>query len=153
MNPKPVSDSRTEMAQLMMPNDANNAGFVHGGVILSMADKVAAVCATRHSRSFCVTVSVDHVVFKEPIRVGELVQFKSSVNFVGTTSMEIGIRIMAEDLLTGKQRHTNSCYITMVAVDKNGKKQKVSPLTLETADDHRRTQAAQNRRNLRLQYP
>lgn len=150
MQAKPVSASRTEMSQLMMPNDANSAGFVHGGVILSIADKVAYVCACRHAESFCVTVSVDHVVFKEPIKVGELVLFKASVNFVGTTSIEVGIKILAQELLTGKCRHTNSCYVTMVAVDKNGHKQKVRPLILETEEDKRRNAEARRRREMRL---
>jgi len=150
MHAKPISVSRTEMAQLMMPNDANFAGFVHGGVILSIADKVAYVCACRHSESFCVTVSVDHVVFKEPIKVGELVQFKASVNYAGNTSLEIGIKIIAEDLLTGKHRHTNSCYFTMVAVDHNGNKRKVPGLTLESSEDERRNREAIKRREIRL---
>ena len=150
MQGKPVSTSRTEMAQLMMPNDANFAGFVHGGVLLSIADKVAYVCACRHAESFCVTVSVDHVVFKEAIKVGELVQFKASVNYAGNTSLEVGIKIIAEDLLTGRHRHTNSCYFTMVAVDKDGKKKKVPALMLETSDDERRHKNAEKRRELRL---
>ncbi len=150
MQSKSINVSRTEMAQLMMPNDANYGGFVHGGVILSIADKVAYVCASRHAESLCVTVSVDHVVFKEPIKVGELVLFKASVNYVGNTSMEVGIKIISEDLLTGKHRHTNSCYFTMVAVDKQGKKKKVPPLLLQTPDDERRNQNAAKRRELRL---
>ncbi|MBI4971608.1 MAG: acyl-CoA thioesterase [Candidatus Omnitrophica bacterium] len=150
MNPKKVSESRTEMSQLMMPNDSNYFGFVHGGSILSIVDKVAYVCACRHASSFCVTVSVDQVVFKEPIKVGELVVFKASVNYAGTTSMEIGIKIIAEDLLTGKRRHTNSCYFTMVAVDKSGKKHEVPKLILENEEDVRRHADAEKRRVHRL---
>ena len=152
MNSKKISESRTEMSQLMMPNDANYFGFVHGGVILSITDKVAYVCACRHAASFCVTVSVDQVVFKEPIKVGELVIFKASVNYAGKTSMEIGIKIIAEDLRTGKQRHTNSCYFTMVAVDKDGKKHEVPKLILETDEDKRRHMNAEKRRVNRLAY-
>ena len=150
MKAKKVSQSRTEIAQLMMPNDANFAGFVHGGVILSVADKVAFVCASRHASSFCVTVSVDHVVFNEPIKVGALVQFKASVNYVGTTSMEVGIKIISENVLSGEMRHTNSCYFTMVAVDQSGRKKKVPRLILETMDDKRRNREAARRRELRL---
>lgn len=150
MDSKLVSASYTEMAQLMMPNDANFAGFVHGGVILSIADKVAYVCACRHAKSFCVTVSVDHVVFKEPVKVGELVQFQASVNYAGNTSMEVGIKIISEDLRTGKQRHTNSCYFTMVAVDERGVKKKIPGLVLENADHERRNKAALKRREMRL---
>lgn len=150
MSEKPVSSSRTEMAQLMMPNDANHLGFAHGGVIMSIADKVAYVCAARHASCYCVTVSVDHVVFKKSIKLGELVLFKASVNFVGTTSMEIGIKIFAEDLLTGIQRHTNSCYFTMVAIDNKGKKKAVPKLALETEEDKRRNENAKKRRSFRL---
>ncbi len=150
MPQKKVSESRTEMAQLMMPNDSNFAGFVHGGVILSIADKVAYVCACRHAESFCVTVSVDQVVFKEPIKVGELVRFLASVNHAGNTSLEIGIKIIAEDLLTGKHRHTNSCYFTMVAIDKTGVKKKVPALILESDEDKRRHKDAAKRREMRL---
>ena len=104
-----------------MPNMANNMGNVFGGVILSLVDRVAAVAATRHARRPCVTVSVDQVDFKEPIYLGELVTAQASVNFTGRTSMEVGVRIESENLLTGKRRWTNSCYVTYVAVDERGK--------------------------------
>ena len=103
----------------MMPQHANNLGHVFGGVILSLLDRVAAVSAIRHARQNCVTVSVDRVDFREPIHLGDLVIMQASVNFVGRTSMEVGVRVEAEDLSTGARRHTNSCYLTFVAIDKN----------------------------------
>ncbi len=148
--PRPVSQSRTIMSQLMMPNDANFGGFVHGGVILSIADKVAYVCAARHAGSYCVTASVDEVHFKTPIHVGSLVTFQATVNWVGTTSMEVGIRVTAEQLPGGEITHTNSCYFTMVAVDENGKPCPAPPLELETNQDKCRFDAALKRREIRL---
>ncbi len=150
MKPKKVRESKTEMGQLMMPNDANHAGFVHGGVILSIADKVAYVCASRHAESLCVTMSVDQVLFKKPIRVGELVQFKASVNYVGKTSVEVGIKIFAEDLLHGTVRHTNSCYFTMVATDEKGHKKRVPELILDSDEERRRNAEAKERREFSL---
>src|SRR3989338_11078813 len=132
MKEKKVSESRTEMSQLMLPQHANIAGTIYGGAILFIADSVAYVCAARHAGPNCVTVSFDQVDFREPIRIGELVTFKASVNYVGRTSMEIGIRIEAENLKTGERRHTNSCYITMVALDDKGKPVPVPRLICET---------------------
>ncbi|MBI4665612.1 MAG: acyl-CoA thioesterase [Nitrospinae bacterium] len=149
---KPISASRTVMSQLMMPNDANMAGFVHGGVLLSIADKVAYVCACRHSGKYCVTASVDEVHFRTPVHVGSLVSFHASVNWVGRTSIEIGIRITSEEMTTGNVVHSNSCYFTMVAVDENGKPSPVPALILETGDDKRRNEQARKRRELRLQH-
>ena len=141
-----VSESRTEISQLMMPQHANLAGVVFGGTILSMADSVAYVCASRHAGPNCVTVSVDRVDFRAPIRIGELVKCLASVNFVGRSSMEIGIKIFAEDLKTGKKRHTNSCYFTMVALNEFGKPQQAPRLILETEEEKRRNQDAALRR-------
>src|SRR5476649_777399 len=123
-----VSESAHETSALMMPLDENARGHVFGGVVLAMMDKAAAVCAIRHARTSCVTVSVDRVDFREPIHVGDLVIMKSSVNYVGRTSMEIGVRVETENLLTGLRRHTNSCYLTFVAVDRNGRPVPVPPL-------------------------
>ncbi|MBI4358405.1 MAG: acyl-CoA thioesterase [Candidatus Omnitrophica bacterium] len=146
MKEKKVSESRTEMSQLMLPQHANIAGTVYGGAILSIADSVAYVCAARHAGPNCVTVSVDQVDFREPVRIGELVTFKASVNYVGRTSMEIGIRIEAENLKTGERRHTNSCYITMVALDDRGKPVEVPRLICETEVERRRFREGQIRR-------
>ena len=146
-----VRDTQHETAQLMMPQHANVLGHVFGGVVLSMMDTTAAVSAIRHARLACVTVSVDRVDFREPIHVGDLVIMKSSVNFVGRTSMEIGVRVETENLLTGLRRHTNSCYLTFVAVDRNGRPVPVPALRPETPEEIRRYQAAKGRRETRLQ--
>lgn len=134
-----------------MPQHSNNLGHVFGGVILSMMDTTAAVSAIRHSRQTCVTVSVDRVDFREPILVGDLVIMKSSVNFVGRTSMEVGVRVETENLLTGVRKHTNSCYLTFVAVDRNGHPVPVPPIVPETKEEKRRHTAANGRRARRLE--
>ncbi len=109
-------ESEAMIAELMMPQHANIMGNVFGGVLLAMVDRVAAVAAIRHARRPAVTVSVDKVDFREPIRVGELVTAMARVNFTGRTSMEVGVKVIAENVLTGERRHTNSCYITYVAL-------------------------------------
>jgi len=134
-----------------MPEHSNNLGHVFGGVILSMMDKCAAIAAFRHSRSTVVTASIDRVDFREPIRLGDLVVMKASVNLTGRTSMEIGVRVEAEDLLSGRRRHTNSCYLTFVAVDRNGRPIEVPELIPETDDELRRHAAAKERRRRRLE--
>ncbi len=148
---RPVHDSQHETSELMMPQDANNLGHVFGGVILSMMDRTAAVAAIRHTRTTCVTVSVDRVDFREPIHLGDLVVMKASVNFTGRTSMEIGVRVDAENLLTGVRRHTNSCYLTFVAVDRNGRPVAVPPVIPATEEQQRRFAAAKERRRRRLE--
>jgi acyl-CoA hydrolase len=135
----------------MMPQDANNMGHVFGGVILSMMDKTAAIAAFRHSRASVVTASIDRVDFREPVRLGDLVIMQSSVNFVGRSSMEVGVRVEAEDLLSGRRRHTNSCYLTFVAVDANGRPVEVPELVPQTAEERRRFEAARERRARRLE--
>lgn len=148
---KTVRESQHETSELMMPQDANNLGHVFGGVILSMMDKCAAIAAFRHSRMNVVTVSIDRVDFREPIHVGDLVLMKASVNYAGRTSMEVGVRIEAEELLSGNRRHTNSCYLTFVAVDRNGRPIEVPELRPETPDEVRRYEAALQRRQRRLE--
>jgi acyl-CoA hydrolase len=135
----------------MMPQHANNLGHVFGGVVLAMMDSAAAVAAIRHARQTCVTASIDRVDFREPILVGDLVVMKASVNYVGRTSMEVGVRLEAEDLLTGRRRHTNSCYLTFVAVDETGRPREVAALMPETPEEIRRNQAAADRRRRRLE--
>jgi acyl-CoA hydrolase len=144
-------ESQHETSELMMPQHANVLGHVFGGVILSMMDTAAAVAAFRHSRNNCVTVSIDRVDFREPIHVGDLVVMKASVNFVGRTSIEVGVRVEAEEMTTGRRRHTNSCYLTFVAVDRNGRPIEVPPLRPETPDEIRRNDAAKERRRRRLE--
>jgi uncharacterized protein (TIGR00369 family) len=150
MQPRHPRESETVMAQLMEPAHANIMGNVHGGVILSLTDRVAAVCAIRHSRRQCVTVSVDKVDFREPIHVGELVTAMARVNFAGKTSMEIGVKIIAEEISTGEKRHTNSCYLTFVALDDNGNPAEVPPVVPETVDEKRRYDRAAQRRATRV---
>lgn len=135
----------------MLPQHSNNLGLVFGGVILAMMDTASAVCAIRHARSTCVTASVDRVDFREPIHLGDLVIMRCSVNYVGRTSMEVGVRVEAEDLQTGNRRHTNSCYLTFVAIDRNGRPIEVPRLVPETEDEIRRFEAARARRQRRLE--
>ncbi len=149
LTPRPVSASQTTMTELMMPHMANALGNVFGGVILALVDRVAAAAAIRHARGPCVTVSVDRVDFRQPIHVGELVIARASVNFVGRTSLEVGVRIEAENLVTGLRRHTNSCFVTFVAIDRNEKPRPVPAVLPETDDQRRRYDAAQRRRKLR----
>ena len=134
-----------------MPQHANNLGHVFGGVVLAIMDKAAAVAAIRHARSTCVTASIDRVDFREPIHLGDLVVMKASVNYVGRSSMEVGIRVEAEDLLTGIRRHTNSCYMTFVAVDRHGRPVEVPALKPESEGEIRRYRAAEARRRRRLE--
>ena len=148
---KTVKESQHESSEIMMPQHANNLGHVFGGVVLAMMDKTAAVAAIRHARATCVTASIDRVDFREPIHLGDLVVLKASVNFVGRSSMEVGVRVEAEDLLTGRRRHTNSCYMTFVAVDRHGRPMEVPLITPESEDETRRYHAAQARRRRRLE--
>lgn len=144
--PRAARESRATMTELMMPNMANTLGNVFGGVVLSLIDRVAAVAAIRHARGPCVTVSVDRVDFRLPIHVGELVTGQASVNFVGRTSMEVGVRVEAENIVTGERRHTNSCYLTFVAIDEEGNPIPVPPLVVETAEERRWYEGAKLRR-------
>jgi acyl-CoA hydrolase len=139
------------MSEIMTPNMINFHGFVHGGYILSLLDRVAYSCAARYAGKNVVTLSVDQVVFKQPINVGELVTFFAAVNYVGRTSMEIGIRVVAENILTGKIRHTNTCFFTMVAVDEQGKPTEVPALRLSNEVQQRRHDQAVMRKEARLQ--
>jgi acyl-CoA hydrolase len=148
---KSVRESQHETSEMMMPQDANNLGHVFGGVILSMMDKCAAIAAFRHCRATVVTASIDRVDFREPIHLGDLVVMKASVNYVGRSSMEVGVRVEAEELLTGHRRHTNSCYLTFVGVDSAGKPIEVPELRPESPDEIRRHQAAQRRRARRTE--
>ena len=150
LRPKHPRESETVMSELMTPQHANIMGNVFGGVILAMADRVAAVAAIRHAGKQCVTVSVDKVDFKEPIHVGELVTAYSRVNFAGRTSMEVGVKIIAENVLTAEKRHTNSCYVTYVALDDAGVPTAVPPIVPETADEKRRYDRAAKRRASRV---
>ncbi len=136
------------MSEVMMPEKANFIGNVHGGQILLLVDRVAYACAARYSGHYVVTLSVENAMFKQPIHVGELVTFYARINYVGNTSMEVGVKIVAENLRSGEKRHTNSCYVTMVAVDEDMKPTSVVPLTLEDERDTRRYEEAKLRREL-----
>ena len=148
---KTVRESQHETSELMMPENANNMGHVFGGVVLSMMDKTAAIAAFRHSRSSVVTASIDRVDFRQPIHPGDLLVMKASVNYAGRTSMEVGVRVEAEELLTGRRRHTNSCYLTFVAVDRNGRPLEVPEILPETEEEKRPFAAAMERRRRRLE--
>jgi acyl-CoA hydrolase len=148
---KTVKESQHESSEIMMPQHANNLGHVFGGVILSLMDKVAAIAAYRHARTNVVTASIDRVDFREPVHVGDLVILKSSVNYVGRTSMEVGVRVETENMVTGRRRHTNSCYLTFVAVDRDGRPVPVPDLQPETDEEQRRNYAASERRRRRLE--
>ncbi|WP_298013174.1 acyl-CoA thioesterase [uncultured Aquabacterium sp.] len=137
------------MTVLMTPDMANFSGNVHGGAILKLLDQVAYACASRYAGCYVVTLSVDQVTFRQPIHVGELVTFLASVNFTGTSSMEIGVKVIAENIRTQVVRHANSCFFTMVAVDDQARPTAVPPLTPATPDERRRYEAAKLRRQLR----
>ena len=142
---KTVRESQVTLNHLVTPNDLNFSGFVFGGVILKLIDHAAYVCAHKHAGGNCITASFDRVDFKEPIYVGELVTMHASVNFVGHTSMEIGVKVTAENLKTNKIRHTNTSYVTMVAVDTHGKPKEVPGITPETKDEKRRYKEGEKR--------
>ncbi|MBS0448733.1 MAG: acyl-CoA thioesterase [Proteobacteria bacterium] len=137
------------MTVLMTPDTANFAGNVHGGTILKLLDQVAYACASRYAGRYVVTLSVDQVMFRQPIKVGELVTFLASVNHTGSSSMEVGIKVIAETITTQAVRHVNSCFFTMVAVDDERKPVIVKPLQPKTADERRRHAAAIVRKQLR----
>ncbi|OYU33015.1 MAG: acyl-CoA thioesterase [Comamonadaceae bacterium PBBC2] len=137
------------MTVLMTPDMSNFSGNVHGGSILKLLDQVAYACASRYAGRYVVTLSVDQVMFLQAIHVGELVTFLASVNYVGKSSMEIGIKVIAENIQTQVVRHANSCFFTMVAIDEERKPARVPPLELVTADQQRRFKAAEVRKQLR----
>ncbi len=137
------------MTVLMTPDMANFSGKVHGGAILKLLDQVAYACASRYAGSYVVTLSVDQVMFRQPIHVGELVTFLASVNHTGSSSMEVGIKVIAENIRTQAKRHVNSCFFTMVAVDDTGKPVPVAPLRPFSPDERRRHAAAEVRKAMR----
>lgn len=148
---KTAAESAVTMTHQVLPHDANPAGNVHGGVILKHIDTAAGVVAMRHVRGWAVTASIDRMDFLKPVFVGELVIIKASLNMVGRTSMEIGVRVEAENLLTGEVRHTNSAYLTFVALDDHGCPKPAPPLVIEGETARRRLHEALRRRELRRQ--
>lgn len=149
---KPVENSQTTLTELMIPSYSNFGGKIHGGIILSLMDKVAYVCAAKHSDGYCITASIDVVNFLAPVEVGELVSLMASVNYVGKTSMIIGIRVISENLKSHVIKHTNTSYFTMVAIGDNGKPKEVPGLILKSQDDIRRFSEAMNRKELKNAY-
>jgi len=149
LNPRPVSDSISEMVELVLPNDANPLNALLGGRLMHWIDVAGALAAHRHSRSYVVTASTDHLDFLIPVRVGDLVIFKSSVNRVFNTSMEVGIKVWVESYFTGERHHVSSAYLTYVAIDRHGRKLPVAPVIPETPEEHRRYDDADRRRELR----
>ncbi len=143
------NESASEISELMMPGDVNNLGHVFGGVVLSMVDRAAAVTAMRHARQPCVTVSINQVDFKEPIYTGEFVTCSARVNYVGRTSMEIGVRVVAEHPITGRRRNTNDCFLTFVAIDENSRPARAPGLKLVTDEDKERFEDGKRRRENR----
>ena len=149
---RPVRYSQTTLTELMIPSYANFGGKIHGGILLSLIDKVAYACASRHAATYCVTVSVDGVDFLKPVEVGDLISLHASVNYVGRTSLVIGIKIIAENVRNGIQRHTNTSYVTMVAKGDDDLPAVVPPLLLENEEDARRFLEAMKRRELKDTY-
>ncbi len=144
-----AGNAQLSMTVLMTPDMANFSGNVHGGTLLKYLDEVAYACASRYAGCYVVTLSVDQVTFREPIHVGELVTFLASVNYTGRSSMEIGIKVVTENIRQRSVRHTNSCFFTMVAVDDQGKPSAVPPRQPQTADERRRFTQGQQRRAIR----
>jgi len=148
--PRPVRGSRVTFSDLAEPQSQNVAGTLFGGVLLGFIDRAAAFCAMKHAGRPVVTKSFVEVEFNEPIYIGELVVAHASVNFTGKTSMEVGVRVMAQNPITGVERHTNTCYATFVALDENGRPARVPPILPETDEEKRRHAGGQRRREERL---
>jgi acyl-CoA hydrolase len=145
-----VSVSRSEMTEVVLPNDANPLGFLLGGRLMHLMDIAGAIAAHRHSNSYAVTASVDYVDFRNPISIGDLVILKSSVNRVFNTSMEVGVKVFSEHYITGERKHTSSAYLTFVAVDEDRRPKPIIPVIPESAEDRRRFREAAQRRRIRL---
>lgn len=152
LDPRPVSFSRITMSELMIPSYANFGGKIHGGILLSLMDKVAYACAAKHAGRYAVTVSVDGVDFLQPVEVGEIVTCLASVNYVGRTSMVVGIKVLAENFTTGLAKHTNTSFFTMVSKGDDGRPAIVPELVLESREELRRFVEAKKRLELRKTY-
>jgi len=150
MEGRRVSDSAAEYSELALPNDANIVGNLLGGKIMHLVDLAAAISATKHARNICVTASVDHMEFLHPVKIGQWVRLRASVNRAFRTSMEVGVKVWVEDLIRGEQQHVSSAYLTFVAIDAAGHGVPVPPLIPETDDEKRRYAQAGERREYRL---
>jgi uncharacterized protein (TIGR00369 family) len=149
---KPVSFSETVITELMIPSYSNFGGKIHGGILLSLMDKVAYVCAAKHAGNYCVTASIDTVDFLQPVEVGDLVSLMASVNYVGKTSLVVGIRVISENIKTNQVYHTNTSYFTMVAKDEQNQAVRVPGLILENRNHVRRFIEARQRKQLKQNY-
>jgi acyl-CoA hydrolase len=149
-NPKPMRVSRIQLAQLMMPEHANTQGNVHGGWIMKLVDEAGALASTRHAAHRTVTVAIDQMVFRHPIHIGDLVLFNAEVTYAGRTSMEVEVKVLAENPISGDQIYTNAAYLVYVAIDDDGKPALVPPLVAETPDEQSRMDAAVVRQQRRL---
>jgi acyl-CoA hydrolase len=147
---RPVGESASEYSELALPNDANGLGNLLGGKIMHLVDLAGAIAAIRHSRNLVVTASVDHMDFIHPVRIGQLVRLRSSVNRAFRTSMEVGVKVWVDDLIRGAQQHVSSAYLTFVAIDASGRGVEVPPVVPETEDERRRYAEAGARREYRL---
>ena len=147
---KPVRESVSEYAELALPTDANGLGNVLGGKVMHLVDLAGAMAAMRHARKPVVTASIDHMNFLHPIHIGQLIVMHSQVNRVFHTSMEVGVKVMVEDLMTGRKQHTCSAYLTFVALDTHGKPAPIQPVIPETDEEKRRYREAEERREYRL---
>jgi uncharacterized protein (TIGR00369 family) len=148
---KRVRDSQIELNQFTLPEHANPLGNVHGGVIMKMVDEAGALCAMRHAQRPVVTVAIDSMTFHSPVQVGNVVTLQASLNYVGTSSMEVGVRVTAENPLSGQRTHTNTAFLVYVALDDQGRPTKVPRLILETETEKRRWEEAKARQAYRLQ--
>jgi acyl-CoA hydrolase len=147
---KPASESRVEMTEIVLPEDTNQYGHAWGGRVMTLIDKAAAIASTRHSRTNVVTASVDSLVFRAPVKLGHILKLYASVNATFHTSMEVGVRVLSEDPLSGLQAHCCSAFVTMVALDATGRPTAVPPLVLGSPEDRRRQREASQRRRTRL---
>lgn len=147
----PLKSYQVSMTQLVLPNDTNQLGNLLGGQLMHWIDLVAAIASARHSRRVCVTASVDELNFLHPIKTGEVVTLLASINRVFRTSMEVGVKVLSENMLTGKVRHANTAYLTFVALDENGMPIGVPQIAVETDEERRRYEDASTRREQRLQ--
>jgi acyl-CoA hydrolase len=153
MKGKPVSASASEMAEVVLPAQTNALGKLLGGHVMHMVDIVAAMAASRHANSYMVTASVDYIDFRNPVSLGEIVLLKSHVNRVFHTSLEVGVDVFSENILTGERKHTTSAFVTFVAIDEHTRRPKPAPpLIVKTAEERRRWRAAAKRREIRLAH-
>ena len=151
MQPRRVEDSTVTFTRTMTQMDANLAGNVHGGVIMKEVDSAGGTAAIRHAGRPCVTAAIDELAFHEPVYVGDILVVTASVNDVGTTSMEVGVRVEAESLMGDERRHTTSAYLVMVALDDEGRPTRIPPLETSTPEQERRRAQARIRRQIRME--